>query len=213
MAATGNQELSSGLHPRQTVRTQCVRLVIVGSEGERLYQVSLIIIIKARVSLLSEARLNSEMFLQTNCCLQAFCLSHVCLVNQLLPGSIYCQVITANNYVFIWPPLKWKIILIVSGNFLSQQCVSPIGWPPVYFNNQWRLHSFQVLRANSKYLCMTNCTCSPTLDSINTHNCSDSCSMIALKVREWKWSRGVGGRVDYFWKLDFLILLFYLIFT
>lgn len=92
MAATGNQELSSGLLPRQTVRTQCARLVIVGSEGERLYQVSLIIIIKARVSLLSEARSNREMFLQTNCCL-----SHVRLVNQLLPGSNYCPVIPANN--------------------------------------------------------------------------------------------------------------------
>lgn len=48
------------------VRTLCARLVIVGSEGERLYHVSLIIIIKARVSSLSEARSNREMLLQTN---------------------------------------------------------------------------------------------------------------------------------------------------
>lgn len=88
---TGNQELSSGLLPRQTVRTQCARLVIVGSVGERLYQVSLIIIIKARVSLLSEARLKREMLLQTNCCLQAFS------VKQPLPGSNYCLVFPANN--------------------------------------------------------------------------------------------------------------------
>lgn len=63
----------------------------MGSEGERLYDVSLIIIIKARVSSLSEANLNREMFPPDKLLLTSF------LLNQLQASSNYNQTIGANN--------------------------------------------------------------------------------------------------------------------
>lgn len=63
----------------------------MGSEGERLYDVSLIIIIKARVSWPSEAILKREKFPPDKLLLTSF------LLNQLQPSSNYNQTIAANN--------------------------------------------------------------------------------------------------------------------